>query len=230
MIKGVIFDVDNTLTDFMRAKRMAVDAGVEMMIDAGLKADKDAFVQKIFDIYWKEGVEDQKIFDKVLTKEFGRIDVKILAAGIVGYRRAKNGSQVLYPHASVTLFELLKMGIKSVVLSDAPKLEVWLRLANLGIHNYFDHVIASEDYGVRKPHAVPFQKAMEVLGTKPEETVMIGDWPERDIVGAKKIGLKTAWARYGDTFGTKPKESGADYELTDILELVDVIKKENGLA
>lgn len=230
MIKGVIFDVDNTLTDFMRAKRMAVDAAVEMMIDAGLKTDKDAFVEKIFDIYWKDGVEDQRIFDKVLHKEFGRIETRILAAGIVGYRRAKNGAQVLYPHVSVTLFELLKMGVKSVVLSDAPKLEVWLRLVNLGIHNYFDHVIASEDYGVKKPNAIPFQKALEVLGTKPEETVMIGDWPDRDIVGAKKVGLKTVWASYGDTFGTKPKESGADYEIKDIIELVDIIKKENGTA
>ena len=230
MIKAVIFDIDNTLTDFMRTKRMAVDTAVEMMIDAGLKADKTAFVEKIFDIYWKEGVEDQKIFDKVLTKEFGRIDIKVLAAGIVGYRRAKNGALALYPHVSVTLFELLKMGIKSTVLSDAPKLEVWLRIVGLGLHNYFDHVIASEDYGVKKPHETPFRKALETLGTKAEETIMVGDWPDRDIVGAKKIGLKTAWARYGDTFGTKPKESGADYELTDIIELVDIIKKENATA
>ncbi len=38
--------------------------------------------------------------------------------------------------------------------------------------------------------------------------------PERDIVGAKKIGMKTAFARYGDTFGTK--NSGADWDLVDI--------------
>ena len=63
-----------------------------------------------------------------------------------------------------------------------------------------------------------------------EETVMIGDWPDRDIVGAKKVGLKTVWASYGDTFGTKPKESGADYEIKDIIELVDIIKKENGTS
>ncbi|MBI3300272.1 MAG: HAD-IA family hydrolase [Elusimicrobia bacterium] len=228
MIRGVIFDIDNTLTDFMRTKRMAVDVAVEMMIDAGLKVDKTAFVEKIFELYWKEGVEDQRIFDKILQKEFGRIDIKILAAGIVGYRRSKAGSLALYPHVTVTLFELLKMGIRSTVLSDAPKLEVWLRIVGLGIHNYFDHVIASEDYGVKKPDQIPFRKALEVLGTKAEETLMVGDWPDRDIVGAKKIGLKTAWAKYGDTFDTK--ESGADYELGDIIELVDIIKKENGLA
>ena len=84
MIRAVIFDVDNTLTDFMKMKRAAVDSAVESMIDAGLKVRKEAMVEKIFDTYWKEGVEDQKIFDKVLKAEFGRIDYKLLAAGIVG--------------------------------------------------------------------------------------------------------------------------------------------------
>ena len=75
MIKGIIFDIDNTLTDFMRTKRGAVDAAVEMMIDAGLSVHKDEMVDKIFELYWKEGVEDQKIFNKVLMKEFGKIDI-----------------------------------------------------------------------------------------------------------------------------------------------------------
>jgi len=107
VIKAVIFDIDNTLTDFMRMKHAEVDAAVEAMIDAGLKVDKDAMVKKIFDVYWKEGVEDQKIFDKVLQKEFGRIDYKILASGILGYRRAKDGTMTLYPHVTMTLIELM---------------------------------------------------------------------------------------------------------------------------
>ncbi|MFH1724291.1 MAG: HAD-IA family hydrolase [Elusimicrobiota bacterium] len=225
MIKGVIFDIDNTLTDFMRTKRAAVDAAVEMMIDAGLKAEKSKLVDKMFELYWKEGIEDQKIFDKFLKKEFGRIDPKLLAAGIVGYRRAKTGTMALYPHVSMTLFELLKMGIKSTVISDAPKLEVWLRIVGLGLHHYFDQIITSEDFGVVKPDPKPFRKALEVLGTEPSETMMVGDWPERDILGAKKLGIKTAWAKYGDNFNTKI--SGADYELGDIIELLDIIRKEN---
>jgi len=111
------------------------------------------------------------------------------------------------------------------VLSDAPKLEVWLRIVGLGLHHYFDHVITSEDFGVKKPSPEPFRKALELLGTSPQETIMVGDWAERDIVGAKKLGIKTAWAKYGDTFDTK--ESGADYELKDILDLLDIVRKEN---
>ena len=54
---------------------------------------------------------------------------------------------------------------------------------------------------------------------------MVGDWPERDVVGAKKIGMKTAFARYGDTFGTV--NSGADWDLDNIFQLVKIIKQNN---
>ncbi|HVA66036.1 MAG TPA: HAD-IA family hydrolase [Elusimicrobiota bacterium] len=228
MIKAVIFDVDNTLTDFMRTKRAAVESAVEGMLDAGLVADKQKMVDKIFETYFKDGVEDQKIFDKILKQETGSVDYKILAAAIVGYRRAKAGSMSLYPHVSLTLTTLLKSGVKMAVVSDAPKLEVWLRIVGLGMHNFFDCVVTAEDAGARKPAAAPFMKALELLGVKPEEAVMVGDWAERDIAGAKKLGIRTAWAKYGDTFDTK--ESGAEFELADILELLSIVQKENAPA
>ena len=45
------------------------------------------------------------------------------------------------------------------------------------------------------------------------------------MVGAAQIGMKTVFARYGDTFDTH--HSGADYEVDDIQELLTIIKKEN---
>ena len=228
MIKGVIFDIDNTLTDFMKMKRAAVDAAVEGMMDAGLPGMKDDLVKEVFEVYWKEGIEDQKIFDKILKAKLGRIDFKILAGGILAYRRAKNGSMTLYPRVNQTLIELMQLGIKRTVISDAPKMEVWLRIVSLGLHHYFDDIITSEDFGVKKPDPKPYRRALELLGTQAGETLMVGDWPDRDIKGAKGVGMRTAWAKYGDTFGTK--ESGADYVLSDIHEVVDIVKKENGLA
>ncbi len=228
MIKGVIFDIDNTLTDFMKMKRTAVDAAVEGMMDAGLPGKKDDLIKEFFDHYWKEGIEDQKIFDKILKAKLGAIDYKILASGILAYRRSKNGTMTLYPRVNQTLMELMKMGIKLTVLSDAPKMEVWLRIVSLGLHHYFDEIITSEDFGVKKPDPKPFRRAIEVLGTKPEETIMVGDWPDRDVKGAKAAGIRAIWAKYGDTFGTK--ESGAEFDVNDIYEVVGIIKKENGVA
>jgi putative hydrolase of the HAD superfamily len=55
---------------------------------------------------------------------------------------------------------------------------------------------------------------------------MVGDWPERDVEGAKKVGMRTIFARYGDTFDTK--HSGADWDVNDIYEIVGIIKELNG--
>jgi len=134
----------------------------------------------------------------------------------------------LYPRVNQTLIELMKMGIKMTVISDAPKMEVWLRIVSLGLHHYFDEIITSEDFGVKKPDPKPFKKALEVLGTRPDETFMVGDWPDRDVKGAKAAGIRAVWAKYGDTFGTK--ESGAEVDINDIYDVVGIIKKENGAA
>ena len=48
-----------------------------------------------------------------------------------------------------------------------------------------------------KNKKTPFLKACENLNVKPQECLFVGDWPERDIVGAKGVGMKTAWAKYG---------------------------------
>ena len=225
MIKAIIFDIDNTLVDFMKVKRVAVEAAVEAMIDAGLRMPKQEMVDKIHKAYGEEGIEDQHIFDKVLQWEFGHIDYRILASGIIGYRRAKEGTMSLYPHVHLTLTTLAKMGIKMIIVTDAPRLPVWMRICALELQHYFEHVLSYEDTGEKKPSPKPFQMALDILKVKPEETLMVGDWAERDVVGAKQMGIKTAFARYGDRFGTK--DSGADYDLNDILELVEIVHKEN---
>jgi len=223
MIKAVVFDLDNTLVDFMKMKEMAVEGAVEAMIDAGLHLRKEEAIRKIYEIYDREGIEDQKVFDKFLSETFGRIDYKILAAGIVGYRKAKEAALVLYPHVHYTLMELLKMGKRLAVISDAPKLQAWTRLAQTGLHHYFEVVVTFDDTGKRKPDPEPFIFALDKLNVKPEESIMIGDWAERDIIGAKTIGMITVFARYGNTFDTKI--SGADYEVDDIQELLTIIKE-----
>jgi len=40
----------------------------------------------------------------------------------------------------------------------------------------------------------------------------------------KNLGIKTAFARYGDEF--KTQESGADFDLTDIKQIIEIIEQE----
>lgn len=226
MIKLVIFDLDNTLTDFMRMKENAVDAAVEAMVDAGLRFPSERIKAKIYEVYEREGIEFQSVFDDVLRELLGVVDYKILAAGIVAYRRAREASLVLYPHVRVTLFELMKRGIRLAVVSDAPRKEAWLRLCYLQLHHMFDKVLTFDDTGEKKPSPTPFRRVLDHFGIEPRETLMIGDWPERDITGAALLGITTVFARYGDTFATG--KSGASYDITDIMDLVEIVDRLNG--
>jgi len=226
MIKLVIFDLDNTLTDFKRMKESAVEAAVEAMVDAGLRFPPDKIKDKIYEVYEREGIEFQSVFDDVLRELIGEVDHKILAAGIVAYRRAREASLVLYPHVRVALFELMKRGIRLAVVSDAPRKEAWLRLCYLQLHHMFDIVLTFDDTGEKKPSPTPFQRVLDHFRIRPEEALMVGDWPERDITGAAKLGITTVFARYGDTFGTV--ESGAKYDITDVIDIVEIVDKMNG--
>jgi putative hydrolase of the HAD superfamily len=226
MIKLVIFDLDNTLTDFKRMKDTSIDAAIQAMIDAGLMFLPERIRGEIYQIYEEEGIEYQKVFNQLLSNLIGTVDYKILAAGIVGYRRAREAALVLYPHVKVTLMELMKRGLKLAVISDAPRQEAWLRLCYLQLQHIFDIVLTHEDTGEFKPSPAPFEMVLEKLAIKPGEAMMIGDWPERDIVGAAELGIRTVFARYGDTFGTE--SSGADFEIEDIYELVSIVDAING--
>jgi HAD superfamily hydrolase (TIGR02253 family) len=220
MIKAVLFDLDNTLIDFMRMKRTSVDAALNAMLGAGLKLEKDAASKKLYEIYWKHGIEQQKIFQKFLRKVSGKVDYKILAAGIVAYRKTQLG--VLEPYAMVipTLIKLREQGLKLAIISDAPRLKAWIRLVEMKIQDFFDVVITFEDTNKRKPDKAPFQAALKKLNLKAEECLMVGDWPERDIKGAKSLGMQTAFAKYGATKTT----SKADYDLKSIEDVLRIVK------
>ena len=227
-IKGVVFDLDNTLLDFMQMKEFAVKAAVKGMIEAGLLVDEDQSYREFIAIYEEFGWENQQVFDVFIEKQVGYVEHKFLAAGIVAYRRAREANLMAYPNVNKTLMALTKAGIKLGVVSDAPSREAWLRIYYLNLYHFFDVVITFDDSGERKPSAVPFKMSLEALQLEPKETIMVGDWPERDVVGAQQIGMKTAFARYGDTFGTV--NSGADWDLVDIYQLVMIINEYNGSA
>jgi putative hydrolase of the HAD superfamily len=209
-------------------KRLAVAAAIDAMIDAGLPLSRETAEREIFAIYAREGIEHQTVFDDLLEDHLGRVDYKILAAGVVAYRRAREAALVLYPHVAVTLVSLIKQGIRLAVVSDAPQREAWLRLCYLNLHHLFDVVVTFEDTRERKPSPAPFRLALERLGVEPSDALMVGDWAERDMVGGMQLGMRTAFARYGDTFGTV--ESGADFELDDIHQLLEIVNGINAGA
>jgi HAD superfamily hydrolase (TIGR02253 family) len=225
LIRAIVFDLDNTLTDFMKMKADAVAAAIDGMIDAGLDVPRETLAARIDAIYRAKGLEYQQVFDELLIELIGEIDPKIHASGIVAYRKVRS-AMVLYPHVQLTLLELAKRGIRLGVVSDAPRAQVWQRLCSLGLQHVFDAVVTFDDTQARKPDPAPFREVLRRLGVPASEALMVGDWAERDVVGGRSLGMKTVFARYGDTFGTV--ESGADYDVEDVFQLVGIVDQLNG--
>jgi len=221
MIRAVIFDLDNTLVDFMAMKSLAVAAAAYAMVDSGLPMTTEEAVAGIYRMYDKLGIEYQQVFDEFLVTEMGAIDYRVLAAGIVAYRKAREAALQPYPHVRMTICQLLRRGLKLAVLSDAPRREAWLRLCQLELHHEFDAVVTYEDTGFHKPSPEPFERVLQDLAVQPKEAVMIGDWPDRDVAGAKSANLWTVWAKYGSTHNVE--ESDADFEIGSIADLLRVI-------
>ncbi len=206
MIKAVLFDLDNTLIDLRKLKQMSIEASVAAMIDAGLNVPRSKIMKTIDRIYREKGVEYQKIFNDALKELIGKVDYKILAAGISAYRKIKSAHLDPYPEVFPTLIKLIKRGYKLGIISDAPRIQIWTRLCDTKLQHFFDIVISAEDTE-KKPSKLPFKVALKKLKLNPNEVLMVGDSIEKDIIGAKKLGIVSALAKYGE-----PKEYAIGFE------------------
>jgi HAD superfamily hydrolase (TIGR02253 family) len=225
MIRAIVFDLDNTLVDFMAMKGQAIESAIDAMLDAGLELERADVKSRIDAIYKERGIEYQQVFDDLIFGVFQKIDHRILASGVIAYRRAREAALKPYPHVTATLMELIKRGIKLAILTDAPSREAWLRLCHMNLHHIFSLAVTFDDTQERKPSPKPFNKVLELLDVAPAEALMVGDWADRDVVGAKAVGMQTAWARYGNVFNTV--QHGADYDLKDISDLLDIVAAAN---
>lgn len=222
MIKAIFFDLDNTLIDFVKMKRLSCEQAISAMIDSGLDIKKGQAMKILFALYDKYGWENQRIFQHFLHQTVGKVDYRVLSAGIVAYRRVKEGFLDPYPHVTLTLLKLKQAGYKLGILSDAPRIQAWIRLAAMKLQHSFDWVLAWEDTRKKKITGMPFELCLKRTNLKPEEILLVGDSLIRDIEGAHKVGMKTALAKYG---GTKRENSKTkpDYYLDDISDLLKIL-------
>jgi putative hydrolase of the HAD superfamily len=226
MIKAVLFDLDNTLIDFMGMKKACCRAAIKAMIRGGLKMDEKKALDILFKLYDEHGIEYNRIFQEFLKKTAGKVDYKMLAEGIVAYRQTQRKHMKTYPEVKPTLKRLKKMGLKLGIVSDAPSLNGWIRLIELGIQNLFDVVVTFDETGKTKPSKHPFLVALKQLKVKPSETIHVGDNPERDIKGAKLLGIKTIYAKYGNF---RNEKADADFTINSFGEILPIIKSLNNL-
>ena len=163
-IKWIFFDIGSTLVD----ERIAYQNRIKKTI-AGSNVTYNEFMDR-------------------LTQSAG--DFKSVCASFGLMPASWNSDdEVVYPEAKNCLNELSKRYKIGVIANQNPGSKE--RLEKIGLLKYIDLVIASAEEGVAKPDLRIFQIALERTNCKPEESVMVGDRIDNDIIPANKIGIKT---------------------------------------
>ena len=66
-------------------------------------------------------------------------------------------------------------------------------LESLGLFQYFDALIFSDEIGWAKPSGTVFRQGLDALGVPPDAAVHVGDDRAADVGGALKAGLRAVW-------------------------------------
>src|SRR3989338_4462184 len=99
MLKAILFDIDGTLLDFIKMKRLASNSAAKAMVKAGLKMPVPAAQKKLFKSYMKD-IEGERIFQDFLSNEKAFSD-KILGAGLNAYIKTKYKYLKPYPDVKI---------------------------------------------------------------------------------------------------------------------------------
>ena len=94
-----------------------------------------------------------------------------------------------------------------------------------GLQDYFDAIIISEEVGIEKPDKRVFQVALDKLGVEAENTVMVGNRIDADIVGANRVGMKSVWFRWNDRYPeiVSSEEERPDSIIKSLAELPGIL-------
>lgn len=63
------------------------------------------------------------------------------------------------------------------------------KIKKLGLTKYVDYLVTSEEVGVEKPDPAIFNLALYKLQASPKDVIMVGDSLDKDIMGAKNLGI-----------------------------------------
>ncbi|MDI3498310.1 HAD-IA family hydrolase [Archaeoglobus sp.] len=215
-IKAVIFDLDNTLVDFVEAKMEACRAVVEK---AGC-GDADELLHYFlrqrhgFESHYNiaDYLRDKGVYSEELYRECCEIYEKVKLESVRVYEGIRE------------VLEKLKQNYRLAVVTDAENGHAISRLEKAGLLNFFDVIVSADMTGKRKPEPDSPLLALKKLNVGPEEAAIVGDSLRRDIQAGKRLGMLTIYAAYGDRNFFESRKEEADFvaeKPEDILKVLD---------
>lgn len=184
-VRVVAFDLDQTLVDFWGAKRAAAAAAARAARAPDPRARAGALVGAL-----REGDADRDAVEEVLG---GAVAPRARRA----FDRAERRGTRAYPGAARTLRALRARGYALALVTDAPRPRAVARLRGAGLARAFDVALTREDSPRGKEDDAPYRLLATRLGVRPEEILMVGDHPRRDVGVPRELGCRTVHALHG---------------------------------
>jgi len=191
-IKGVLFDLDDTLYDRRLAFRAWADrflnahlnelgpheraetAGLLVELDDNGYGAKDALFGALKARHPELSYAVDELIDHFYRGFLVDLTLDPGAKSLLDHLREKN-----------IPFDVITNGLSN----QRPK------LAALGVDQWASCVFVSSEFGCKKPDPKIFYAALAELGFGAAETLFVGDHPKLDIAGAKGVGMLTAWIK-----------------------------------
>lgn len=228
--KALFIDLDNTLYDFTANSREAYHEVYDLM-------DYDRFFPSFaeyFAIYEKRNAELWDLYDNgKITKDELNTERYLHPLKVARVSGAEEIARTFFteamkrlptkgllrPHA-IECLKYLRPRYPLYILSNGFTELQTHKMQSAGIYHYFDGIVLSEDINVNKPQRALFDHALTIAGTTAEESLMIGDHFEVDIIGAKNAGWDQMFYNFQ---GITDKPFEPTYEITSLEQVKEYL-------
>lgn len=202
-IKHVFFDLDHTLWDFDKNSALTFDK-IFKMHQVGVHLETFLEVYEPVNLqYWKRYRDDE--IDKMELR-YGRLKDTFDAINFTV-------EDALIHHLSTDYMEHLSSfnhlfeGTLDVLQYLHPKYQLHIitngfeeaqlkKMNSSAITPFFKTITNAESAGVKKPNPIIFNYALNIADAHPEESLMIGDNYEADVLGALHVGYDVIFFNY----------------------------------
>jgi len=205
--RHLFFDLDHTLWDFEANSRQTLEE-LYHLFDLETKGVND------FDLFHRNySQHNEKLWEryrngfiKVDELRWKRMWLTLLDFKIGDEKLARNmGVQfldllptrtILFPHTVEILDYLSSKKYRMHLITNGFEKTQHSKLKYSGLDGYFEEVITSEGSNSLKPHKEIFDYALQKTGAVREDSIMIGDSIEVDILGARNAGIDQVYVNH----------------------------------
>ena len=227
-INNIFFDLDHTLWDFDKNSDLTfykILKKNEINIDvAKFLKNYHPINRKYWEMYRENRVSKADLRFYRLYDTFNKLNYNInddlIHQLAIDYIEHLSDFNHLIPDTLIVL-NSLRSKYKMHIITNGFKEVQKRKLQKSDLIQYFETVTISEDVGVKKPHKLIFDQALKAANANIENSVMIGDNFNADILGALGVGMKAIYYDFHKTNHEERENVTIVKNLKEIIKILD---------